>query len=71
MFALQQSFRSAALLAGRLAVATALVAGAAMALAQPASVRYPITGEQRRTADEVVFDNEKLVLFHKSPTKIR
>ena len=53
MFALQQSFRSAALLAGKLAVATALVAGPATALAQPASVRYPITEGQRRTADEV------------------
>lgn len=53
MYALQQSLRSAALRAGRLAVATALVAGAAAALAQPATVRYPITDDQRRTADQV------------------
>jgi hypothetical protein len=53
MFALQQSLRRAALRAGKLAVATALVAGPAVALAQPATVRYPITVEQRKTADEV------------------
>jgi hypothetical protein len=34
-------------------VATALVAGAAAALAQPATVRHPITDDQRRTADQV------------------
>jgi len=53
MYALQQSLRSAALRAGRLAVATALVAGATAALAQPATVRFPITADQRRTAEQV------------------
>ena len=53
MYALQQSLRSAAVRAGRLAVATALVAGTAAALAQPASVRFPVTDDQRKTADQV------------------
>jgi nucleoid-associated protein YgaU len=53
MFALQQSIRSAALRAGKVAVATALVAGPAIAAAQPATVRYPVTEEQRQTASQV------------------
>lgn len=53
MFALQQPFRTAALSAGKLAMATALVAGPVIALAQPATVRYPITEGQRKTADQV------------------
>ena len=50
MFALQQSIRSAALRAGKMALATACLAGPAIAVAQPATVRYPVTEEQRQTA---------------------
>jgi LysM repeat protein len=53
MFALQQSIRSAVLRAGEVAVATVLVAGPAIALAQSATVRYPVTEEQRHTANQV------------------
>ena len=53
MFALQQSIRSAALRAGKMALATACLAGPAIAVAQPATVRYPVTEEQRQTAGQV------------------
>jgi LysM repeat protein len=53
MFVLQQSIRSAAQHAGRLAVAAAVVAGPAVVAAQPAAVRYPVTEEQRQTANQV------------------
>ncbi len=53
MFALQQSIRSAALRAGKMALATACLAGPAIAAAQPATVRYPVTEEQRQTAGQV------------------
>jgi hypothetical protein len=53
MFALQQSIRSAALRAGKMALATACLAGPLIAAAQPATVRYPVTEEQRQTAGQV------------------
>jgi len=53
MFALQLSIRSVVLCAGKAAVATALVAASAIAVAQPATARYPITEEQRQTANQV------------------
>jgi hypothetical protein len=53
MFALQQSIRRAALSAGPLALAAAVAAGPLVALAQPATARFPVTDEQRSTADQV------------------
>jgi hypothetical protein len=53
MFALQQSIRSAVLRAGGVAVATACVAAPAIVAAQPATVRHPVTEEQRHTASQV------------------
>ena len=53
MSVLQQTIRSAALRAGKTAVATVLVAGPIVVLAQPATVRYPVTEEQRQTANQV------------------
>lgn len=53
MIALKQSIRRAAPFAGRLTLAAALLAGPLLALAQPASVRFPITEEQRKTANQV------------------
>jgi hypothetical protein len=53
MFALQQSIRSAALRAGKVAVAAAMVAAPAILAAQPATARYPLTEEQRQTANQV------------------
>lgn len=53
MSSFQTRFRSAAPRVGRLAVAATIVVFPALAAAQPASVRYPITEDQRRTADQV------------------
>lgn len=53
MFALQQSLRSAALHAGAVAVAAAFAAAPAVLAAQPATVRFPVTDEQRQTANQV------------------
>lgn len=53
MFALQLSLRSALLRTGKVAVATAIVAAPAIAAAQPATSRYPITEAQRQTASQV------------------
>ncbi len=53
MFALQLSLRRAVLCAGMVAAATVVAAVPAVASAQPATVRYPITEEQRQTAEQV------------------
>lgn len=53
MSTLQSRRRSPARSARRFVVAFAALAVPAIAAAQPASVRYPITEEQRRTADQV------------------
>ncbi len=53
MFALQLSIRSVVLRAGKAAVAAALTAASVIAVAQPATARYPITDEQRQTANQV------------------
>ena len=53
MFALQLSLRTAVLRAGKMAMATAIAAGPAVAIAQPATARLPITEEQRQTANQV------------------
>jgi hypothetical protein len=53
MFANQRLLRSAAARAGGLIALLLLLAGAATAIAQPATARYPITDEQRLTAQQV------------------
>ena len=53
MFALQLSLRRAVLCAGMVAAATVVAAVPAVASAQSATVRYPITEEQRQTAEQV------------------
>jgi len=53
MFALQLSLRTAVLRAGKMAMATAIAAGPAVAIAQPATARLPVTEEQRQTANQV------------------
>jgi len=52
MFALQLAIRTAVKRAGALAAAI-VVAGPITAVAQPATTRYPISGEQRHTAEQV------------------
>jgi len=53
MLALQFSLRTAALRASQAVVATAVIAAPAMTAAQPATVRLPVTEQQRQTASEV------------------
>jgi nucleoid-associated protein YgaU len=53
MFALQLSLRTAVLRAGKIAMAIAIAAGPAVAIAQPATARLPVTEEQRQTANQV------------------
>jgi nucleoid-associated protein YgaU len=53
MFALQLSLRTAVLRAGKMAMAIAIAAGPAVAIAQPATARLPVTEEQRQTANQV------------------
>jgi LysM domain len=52
MFALQLAIRTAVKRAGALAAAI-VVAGPITSVAQPATTRYPISGEQRHTAEQV------------------
>ncbi len=53
MFALQLPLRSALLRAGNVALATAIVAAPAVADAQSATGRFPVTEAQRQTASQV------------------
>ena len=53
MFALQLAIRSAVVRTGAMAAAMVVIAAPAAGLAQSATTRYPISGEQRHTAEQV------------------
>ena len=53
MFALRSAIRSAARRAGATAAVIVAAASATSTLAQTATTRYPVSGEQRQTADQV------------------